>query len=234
MIISGGINFTLRLLWMMKWAMQHYNFDYFLRVDDDHFICLDRLVYELPHRPKNSLYWGFIHCRKNIVRVDEGWLLLTKDLIQEALSKFNSTLECHPFADQAVALWMIQSKYNVTYFYDNERVIHQVTAINEKKFATPDICDRYLSLHGSYPGVMAKYWLVSEQRRLQILKARHYNIPAIPRYQDKCKFSTTVFDFNNFWPEFRFNTKLCKDKPEWSNSNADYRGREARFATKKH
>ena len=213
---------------MFKWAVTNYKFDFFLRIDDDHFLCIDHLVYELPHRPKNSLYWGFIHCRERIVRVDEGWLLLTNDLIQEALAKFNTTLECHPFGDQAVALWMIQSKYNVTYFYDNERVINQVTAFNERDYLASEICYKYISLHGSYPAVMRRYWSIMKKSRLQNWKARHYNIPAIPRYLDKCPFDNKVFDFRNFWPEFRFDTKPCKDNSKWSNSDSEYQGREDR------
>ena len=58
----GGINFALRYLWMLNWAIERYSFDYFLRVDDDYFVCMDRLLFELPRRPRTKLYWGYIHC----------------------------------------------------------------------------------------------------------------------------------------------------------------------------
>ena len=58
----GGINFALRYLWMLKWANSRYKFQYFLRVDDDYFVCMDRLVRELPQRPRKKLYWGHINC----------------------------------------------------------------------------------------------------------------------------------------------------------------------------
>ena len=58
----GGINFARRYLWMLQWANERYNFEYFLRVDDDYFICMDRLLLELPFRPKEKLYWGHVHC----------------------------------------------------------------------------------------------------------------------------------------------------------------------------
>ena len=58
----GGINFALRYLWMLNWANARYQFEYFLRVDDDYFVCIDRLLYELPHRSKDKLYWGYVHC----------------------------------------------------------------------------------------------------------------------------------------------------------------------------
>ena len=60
----GGVNFATRYLWVIKWANRNYKFDFLLRVDDDYFICMDRLFLELPHRKVISkLYWGYIHCR---------------------------------------------------------------------------------------------------------------------------------------------------------------------------
>ena len=58
----GGINFALRYLWMLNWANSRYTFQYFLRVDDDYFVCMDRLVRELPYRSQKKLYWGYVHC----------------------------------------------------------------------------------------------------------------------------------------------------------------------------
>ena len=58
----GGINFARRYLWMLNWANVRYKFKYFLRIDDDYFVCMDRLLLELPHRPKEKLYWGHVHC----------------------------------------------------------------------------------------------------------------------------------------------------------------------------
>lgn len=224
MFILGGNNFSLRLLWMFKWIAKHQTFDFFLRIDDDHFLCLDRLLFELPSRPKQSLYWGFVHCRERIVRVDEGWLMLTSDLVEEVLSKLNTTLQCHPFADQVVASWMIESRFNVTYFYDNDRIINRATAFKVREYLVPDLCDRYLSLHGSYPKFMRMYWNVTRNKREQ--KTRQYNVPTIPRYSDRCQYSNKIFDFNNFWPQYRFGTKPCKSEPRWSNSDDDFPSRE--------
>ena len=58
----GGINFARRYLWMLNWANAWYKFKYFLRIDDDYFVCMDRLLFELPHRPREKLYWGYVHC----------------------------------------------------------------------------------------------------------------------------------------------------------------------------
>ena len=58
----GGINFARRYLWILNWANARYKFKYFLRVDDDYFVCMNRLLLELPHRPRKKLYWGHVHC----------------------------------------------------------------------------------------------------------------------------------------------------------------------------
>ena len=59
----GGINFARRYLWIINWANKNYKFDFLLRVDDDYFICMDRLFLELPYRKVfRKLYWGHVHC----------------------------------------------------------------------------------------------------------------------------------------------------------------------------
>ena len=59
----GGVNFATRYLWIINWANRNYKFDFLLRVDDDYFICMDRLFLELPYRKViRKLYWGYVHC----------------------------------------------------------------------------------------------------------------------------------------------------------------------------
>ena len=61
----GGLNFGRRILWMYEWATKRYNFQYVLRLDDDYFLCFDKLINELQHhRPKKLFTWGWVHCRK--------------------------------------------------------------------------------------------------------------------------------------------------------------------------
>ena len=62
-------NFSHRLLYMFRYfALQKdYTFDFFLRVDDDYFVCLQRLLYELPFRiSTRPLVWGWMHCAKGV------------------------------------------------------------------------------------------------------------------------------------------------------------------------
>lgn len=50
MPIPKGYNFGRRILWLIEWSSEHYNFDFFLRLDDDYFLCVKRLLFELPFR----------------------------------------------------------------------------------------------------------------------------------------------------------------------------------------
>ena len=82
----GGVNFATRYLWVIKWANRNYKFDFLLRVDDDYFICMDRLFLELPQRKViRKLYWGYIHCAPagNFGELKRLSLLLIKLIIMQ-------------------------------------------------------------------------------------------------------------------------------------------------------
>ena len=59
----GGLNFANRYLWMAEWVTQRYNFQYLLYVDDDYFLCLDKITMEADgYRPTHNFIWGWLHC----------------------------------------------------------------------------------------------------------------------------------------------------------------------------
>jgi len=61
--VPGGFNFAVKYLWMLQWADRNYKFRYFLRLDDDYFICFRKLMLELEFfRPKEKFQWGWLHC----------------------------------------------------------------------------------------------------------------------------------------------------------------------------
>ena len=205
---------------MLKWFTARYTFDYFLRMDDDYFLCLDRLLFELPYRPKRGLYWGYVHCYPGILRVDEGWMILTRDIVDEALSKLNTTLICHPFGDQAVSLWIEDSKINVTWFWD-PRIIH--SDINHRnKYLKPGICRDLMGIHAIYPKLMHNLWNIMEKDNKN---EKSYHIPRIERFSNQCKFSKK-FDWKAFSDGYRFRPKLCKDNPNWNITDGQFIGRE--------
>lgn len=186
---------------------------------------MDRLVNELQYRPKDGLYWGFIHCHPRVVRVDEAWLLISKDLIQEIMEKRkNKTLLCHPYGDQAVAMWINTSNKNITYFMDNNRIVHK-SAGRDPNYYRMDVCDEYLSLHGTYPKAMRQLWLLSHSMQNKYHTVIKYKVPGIPGFSNLCKFPP-IFEYDAFLPEYQFKPKLCHLKPKWRISKTRHGGRE--------
>ena len=181
-------------------------------------------MYDLSFRPKTALYWGFFHCKRKIVRVDEAWLVLSADLVHEVLAKSNSTLLCHPYGDQAVAMWINNSTKNVTYFMDNGRIVHK-SAGRDQRFFVAGVCERYISLHGSYPTAMKRFWLVSHKIRKRLARAVSYHTPAITPFRQRCKHSP-IFDYTGFNLKFRFEPRPCRLKPRWRLISKRHGGRE--------
>lgn len=109
-----------RFLYQILWAKAKFTFQFLLRVDDDYFICMERLLYELPFRPKNNLSWGVYHCHdEDLVYMDESWALFFQDVIQQFLSQDPQTMLCHPFGDQTFTLWINASTLNLNDFNDH-------------------------------------------------------------------------------------------------------------------
>jgi hypothetical protein len=82
---SGYTDFAARGEQHLEWALKTFNFDYYLRLDDDGVLCLDRLVYQLKRvhlePPQTSmLFWGKYHCHQHISRADENFMLFSHAL----------------------------------------------------------------------------------------------------------------------------------------------------------
>lgn len=214
----GGINFARRYLWIAQWANERYNFEYFLRVDDDYFICMDRLLLELPVRPKEKLYWGHVHCQpEGGIRVDEGFVIVTNDLVQEFLREEKHSLMCHPYGDQAMAMW-INNISGVTYFGDT-RVHHGVSANDNFLQYYSDICYNFLALHGSYPVEIERFWLTEQS----MPRTKDYAIPGISY---PCEGQDRTYDYESFLGMYHAEPIPCKNLPSW-NISQFYGGRSA-------
>lgn len=198
---------------MAVYFMKRYNFEFLLRVDDDYFVCLDRLTKEIVHRPQ-SLYWGYFHCiTPGNIRADEGFLILSRDLVEEILSKEKTTLICGPYGGLSIGHWVKTSKLNVTNFMDNNRLAHEVTSSKGNKYLVKDICERYIGLHGTYHVYMQKYW---DLYTSSSDNDRHYIIPEMASFDKLCRHGFTLTMHGG---------KLCKDKPVYGNGQ-QYKGRE--------
>ena len=103
-----------RFLYHFMWAKAKFNFQYILRIDDDYFVCVDRLLNELPFSPKTNLSWGRHHCQyRDRVYMDEAWALFSKDVIEKFLAQDLRSMLCHPFGDQTFSSWINATRINL-------------------------------------------------------------------------------------------------------------------------
>lgn len=80
--IGTGMNFGVRLLEAMRWMSHHYTFDFFLRLDDDYFLCLERMLNELSCLLESGAQQvpfcaGTINCSqvRQVPYIDEAYML---------------------------------------------------------------------------------------------------------------------------------------------------------------
>ena len=154
------------------------------------------------------LYWGHVHCAiEGLVRVDEGFLVLSSDLIHAFLAKKKELL-CHPFGDQTVAIWMNDIK-DVIFFHD-PRVYHEVTSLKPEFKSQREICQTYLSLHGSYLHEMLTYWEIASKEN-----ATRFWVPSVQPLSHICPLST-YFDWRAMHgPPYGWEPKPCGLNPVW-------------------
>ena len=159
---KGGYWFSHRYLHALFWASKHYSFNFYLRMDDDYFLCLNNLYNDLQYRKKEKLlYWGNMCCWPNLVAMDEGFVILGSDLLREIVRR-NNSLCCHPMGGQMIAMWVNRldhEGHEVTYFQDNDRLKHYK---NQLKGVNSDLCKNIFGVHESYPNEMHTYWNVTK------------------------------------------------------------------------
>ena len=212
---GGRGQFGFRFLNQIKWAAAKFNFQYLLRIDDDYFLCPKRLLFELPLRPKQNLVWGFFHCEAGITWLDEAFMIFTKDIIQKFLAQNESSMLCHPHADQQVMLWL-SSILNKTYFHDT-RLHHHPPASHVPRFSNiSNVCDSHLGAHGAYGETMYYLGLRANDSAK--------DVSAIPDFAKFCK--TTKFDHRAFRGLWRHEPRPCKDNPTWNLGNEMWFGKE--------
>ncbi|EDO40127.1 predicted protein [Nematostella vectensis] len=156
---SNGYWYGHRYMWMLFWAFEHYDFNFFLKTDDDYFVCLNNLANDLQYRKNEKyLYWGWLGCDPSMVAMDSGLLILGKDLASEFVKR-NDTLLCHPMAGQMIAMFINKleaEKYDVTYFADNSRLVHYRSHLKDR--LNNKLCSNLIGIHQAYPKHMREYW----------------------------------------------------------------------------
>ena len=217
--LEGGHDFGKRFLFHMVWAMQNYKFDYFVRMDDDYFLCMDRFILEVPMPPKSLYHWGWVHCIQGIVRPEESVILLSKDIIAKYLGQDPDKILCNRWADQMIAIWSGILKLPNFYRHD-DRLHHHPPARDVETFRTErNICTTYIGIHGSYPQQMLTLW---KHRGKKIYPAGK----SLDDYASSCQYDS-VFDWRSFSALWKAQPKLCKTNPDWGGSHGiTYSGRQ--------
>ena len=125
---------TKRTLYGLKYAYEHYRFDYVLKCDDDNFVDVLRLASELHKRPtKGRLYWGAFRgggkilsfgtyresqwsvCNEYLPYAFGGGYILSRDLTQ-LLVENEPFLKQYKSEDVSVGAWL--SAYNIERKHD--------------------------------------------------------------------------------------------------------------------
>lgn len=210
--VAGGLVFGQRFLNQIKWAKAKFDFQYLLKIDDDYFLCLKRLVSELPARPKNSLVWGHFHCEAGITWADEAFVIFSRDIIHKFLAQDKNKMLCHPFGDQTFSLWL--NNMTKEYFHDT-RLHHDPPASFSPKFENlTNVCDSYIGIHGTYEKKMREFGLNSNDG------VKDLDALAIPSFSSFCP--TTRFDHRVFFSPYNFEPKPCIGNPTWIRSTGMY------------
>ena len=213
--LRGGREFGFRFLYHIKWAMAKFDFRYLLGMYDDYFLCFKRLLFELPTRPKKNLIWGYIHCDAGITWIDEAFMIFSDDVIRKFLAQNESTMLCHPHADQQIGLWL-NKIFRKTFFHDTRLHDHPPASFMRAFDKIKNVCGSYLGVHGAYIDKMRYLGLNAND-------SRKYVQPIL-KFSRFC--SITRFDYRVFGPPWRFDPRPCKDNPTWNVERKLYVGRE--------
>eukprot|EP00794_Sanderia_malayensis_P017033 gene17033-18747_t len=205
--LSGGVEFGRRYMYHLYWSIQNYEYDYFMRMDDDYFVCLDKLIAELPMPAQKYLHWGWVHCLPHITRPEESIIMFSYAIVELFLSQMPEHTYCHPWADQLIATWVDELRLPIVYHTD-KRLHHHPPAEGEKQFQNPrDVCKNYIGVHGSYPTTMHKLW---NNRGNYGLKTND----TLLTHSMPCQV-TSRFNWKLFVNSWRYEPKLCIQNPIW-------------------
>ncbi|KAJ7389224.1 hypothetical protein OS493_032692 [Desmophyllum pertusum] len=165
------VRFGQRFLISIKWAMAKFDFQYFLNLDDDYFVCLKRLLSELPSRPTSNLVWGHFHCQAGNTFADEAFVVFSRDMIHKFLAQDEKTMLCHPYADQQFHLWLKNT--TKVYFHDPRLHHHPPASYLDKFNNIKNVCDSFIGIHGTYAEKMREFGLNSNDGAKKFQKQKH-------------------------------------------------------------
>lgn len=173
--------YGLRALFQARWAVTKFGgLKYFLRVDDDSFLCLHRLIYELKSTPAEQFFWGRFWCNQGRNRADENFMLFSADIVR-LFADDTMTGRLIPF-DPHVTLgwnfgfwsWML----NITMFDDQNRIDAQQGYLttymhSNNSETTMGFCDDLIYAHHVPEQAMRKAFAQTKTHLMYTLPDRH-------------------------------------------------------------
>lgn len=201
----------------MVWVLTNYHFDYFVRVDDDYFFCLERFLWEIPLPMVRGFHWGFVHCILEIVRPEESMILMSRDLMEHFILQDPFSMRCHPWADQMIGVWVTDLGDNYIFRHDDR--LHHAPIVDQmpKLRDVDEKCAKYIGIHGTYPADMRLFW----KQKGTIYYNFTSNEDRIKQLGDLTTNSAVcelVHNFNYliFEPEWQYEPKRCIYNPVWN------------------
>ncbi|XP_057300552.1 uncharacterized protein LOC130633660 [Hydractinia symbiolongicarpus] len=206
--LSGGVEFGKRFLYHMVYAVTNYHFDYFLRMDDDYFFCMEKFLHEIPVPMEKYFHWGWVHNVPNITRPEESMILFSRDVIELFLSQDPNKMLCHPLADQMVAAW--SNHLSMTYLFRHDSRLHHHPPVRDLPHIknSRNICGRFIGVHGAYPNEMKTLWHNRGKQSIYTTLKYNSHIVTIQR-----PFRWQLFDHT-----WQYEPKPCVSNPSWNTS----------------
>eukprot|EP01087_Luapelamoeba_hula_P012707 TRINITY_DN356_c0_g1_i1.p1 TRINITY_DN356_c0_g1~~TRINITY_DN356_c0_g1_i1.p1 ORF type:complete len:349 (-),score=63.22 TRINITY_DN356_c0_g1_i1:67-1113(-) len=182
-----------RGLFHLSWTIARFDFEFYLRVDDDSFLCLDKLLYELDFTPRNTFFWGKWWCNNSRARADENFMLMTQDVAQVAASGVLRVYP-HTFA-MNFQYWL--NGWNITLFDDRDRHSAQTGIVapymHEKEYQPQD-ADKYASFctdhlyahHFTSPQIARAVFHATQRQLQQHTTPQQYTLPEVRGPLETC------------------------------------------------
>ncbi|GJQ11462.1 hypothetical protein GpartN1_g3253.t1 [Galdieria partita] len=145
-----------RFLHQASWALSHYEFDFYLKIDDDTLLCVQKLQDMLGEK-RNKFFWGKYWCKQDRSYPDESFMLFSTDLLRFLVENREFLL----FDEEVSMAWnfgFLSRFLNISIFDDRNGIDSQQgyltdflhhPGFNLTRLMVSDLsfCNRYLFSH---------------------------------------------------------------------------------------
>jgi uncharacterized protein YneF (UPF0154 family) len=196
---TGRRDYFHRAMQQMEYAIQKWKFDYYLKMDDDTFLCVREILAELENRPRMRFFWGKFRQNGERTSADENFMLFSSDVIQWFVSS-SFMLQRDPKTTFAMNFGFWQYFLNLTIFDDRRldaqqqyrtRYMHRPinqTDVSKRELST--FCERYLYAHrADISAIYAVFQAAPETYS-------SHAIPALQSPGDICAYPKCAFRSN--------------------------------------